>query len=48
MNRLVYGATDATSLEAALAVESSEPLDLSEIVGARVLVCRQGDYQVAR
>ncbi len=41
MNRLVQSATEATSLEAALSVERSEPLDLSVVVGERVLVFRQ-------
>ena len=40
MNRLVQSATEAASLEAALAVESSETLDVSGIVGERVLVFR--------
>jgi signal transduction histidine kinase len=43
MNRLVQSATEATSLEAALAVESSERLDLSGIVGEQVLLFRQAN-----
>ena len=43
MNRLVQSATEATSLEAALAVESTEPVDLSGVVGERVLVYRQAN-----
>lgn len=41
MNRLVENATEATSLEAALAVESLEPVELSSVVGERVLVFRR-------
>lgn len=43
MNRLVQSATEATSLEAALAVESGEPVDLSGIVAEQVLVFRQAN-----
>jgi len=43
MNRLVQSATEATSIEAALAVESSETLDLSGIVGEQVLFFRQAN-----
>jgi signal transduction histidine kinase len=43
MNRLVQSATEATSLEAALAVESSGRLDLSGIVGEQVLLFRQAN-----
>lgn len=41
MNRLVESATEATSLEAALAVESLESVELSEVVSERVMVFRR-------
>lgn len=41
MNRLVESATEATSLEAALAVESLEPVELSALVDERVGVFRR-------
>jgi signal transduction histidine kinase len=43
MNRLVQSATEATSLEAALAVESSELLDLSGVVAEQVLLFQQAN-----
>ena len=43
MNSLVRSATEATSLEAALALEASESFDLSGVVGERVLMFREAN-----
>lgn len=43
MNSLVRSATEATSLEAALALEASESVDLSGVVGERVLMFREAN-----
>ncbi|MDH3625464.1 MAG: HAMP domain-containing histidine kinase [Myxococcales bacterium] len=43
MNRLVTDATEATSLETALAAEHKELVDLSEVVGERVILFRQAN-----
>ncbi|MEM7135491.1 MAG: HAMP domain-containing sensor histidine kinase [Myxococcota bacterium] len=46
MDRLVTGATEATSLEAALETEDQHPINLSEIVRERVLLLRAANPQL--
>ena len=43
MNRLVQSATEATSLEAALATEETVPVELSEVVAERVALFREAN-----
>ncbi|MEM7435592.1 MAG: HAMP domain-containing sensor histidine kinase [Myxococcota bacterium] len=47
MDRLVTGATEATSLEAALQAEDRHPINLSEIVRERVLLLRAAHPHLA-